>query len=163
VDEIARAYAVLGVRPGVSLPELRRRYKALVRQWHPDRFAADPVGQAEAATTMRQINDAYRTLLGHAVAHQQQQAPDTKSQARPPHGRLSQEEVDKIVKSIGTNGPVDYLLSSFDGGPRDRAIFWGIGLLLGVVSVWTNVDFRWLAWLVFGIAAFVLWRRDLFD
>jgi hypothetical protein len=162
VDEIARAYAVLGVRPGVSLPDLRRRYKALVRQWHPDRFATDGVGLAEAATTMRQINDAYRTLLGHAVAHQQQ-PPETPSPASPRRGRLSQEEVDKIVRSIGTNGPVDDLLSSFDGNFRDRALFWGIGLLLGVISARTKSDLRWLVWLVVLVVTLALWRRGFFD
>ena len=35
-----RARAILGVRQGASLDELRARHRALVKQWHPDRFAS---------------------------------------------------------------------------------------------------------------------------
>lgn len=63
MDSLVRAYAILGVRPGAPAPEIKKRYRALVKVWHPDRFAADPQGQAEAAARMRAINEAYETLL----------------------------------------------------------------------------------------------------
>jgi hypothetical protein len=63
VDSLARAYAILGVRSGASAAEIRKRYRALVKVWHPDRFAADPQGQVEAAARMRVINEAYELIL----------------------------------------------------------------------------------------------------
>lgn len=122
MDEVRRAYAVLGVQPGVAPAQLRARYKTLVKQWHPDRFAADPQGQAEATLKMRQINDAYRTLLKHLVVDDGMHHASTGSQpaaARPDasmRGHLSREEIDGIVTAIGTNSPVDDLLSRFDYG-----------------------------------------------
>ena len=116
MDEARRAYAVLGVKPGVLPAELRARYKALVKQWHPDRFAADPQGQAEATSRMRQINDAYRTLLKHLVVdeHVPRGGAGTPASPGTMRSRLSREEVDRIVSAIGTNSPVDNLLNTFD-------------------------------------------------
>jgi hypothetical protein len=59
-DDIRRAYAVFGLRPGAPPAQVRRRYKALARQWHPDRHAREPRNQAEAASRMQEINAAYR-------------------------------------------------------------------------------------------------------
>jgi DnaJ domain len=122
MDEVRRAYAVLGAQPGVAPAQLRARYKTLVKQWHPDRFAADPQGQAEATLKMRQINDAYRTLLKHLVVDDGMHHAPVDSQPSPARsspsmrGHLSPEEIDGIVNAIGTNSPVDDLLSRFDYG-----------------------------------------------
>jgi hypothetical protein len=77
-DEVERAYATLGLAPGASPDEIKARYKALVRKWHPDRYESDPAGQAEAAQQMRTINHAYQVL--------EDTAPDP-SPARRPEGR----------------------------------------------------------------------------
>jgi DnaJ domain len=124
MDEIRRAYAVLGVQPGVAPAQLRLRYKTLVKQWHPDHFAADPQGQAEATVKMRQINDAYRTLLKHLVVDDGVQHTPVGSPPPPPRpspsmrGHLSPEEIEGIVNAIGTNSPVDDLLNRFDYSSR---------------------------------------------
>src|SRR5262245_34852328 len=126
MDEIAHAYAVLGVRRGVSPVQLRARYKTLVKKWHPDRFASDPQGQAEATLRMRQINDAYRALLKHLVVddHPPAAADGPRAKPSPPsmRSRLSREEVDRIVHSIGTNSPVDDLLGTFDEARYRRSV-----------------------------------------
>ncbi len=62
-DPLRQAYATLGVPQDASRRTLKARRKALVRQWHPDRFQNDPMGQAEATERMRAINDAYETVL----------------------------------------------------------------------------------------------------
>src|SRR5690349_1827679 len=62
LDPVAHAYATIGLRPGAASQELKQRYKQLVKTWHPDRWANDPVNQAEAAQKMRAINAAYATL-----------------------------------------------------------------------------------------------------
>ncbi len=58
--KLRRAYAVLGLKPGTPVGQVRRRYKALVKRWHPDRYATDPAGQAEAENRMREVWDEYR-------------------------------------------------------------------------------------------------------
>ena len=109
MDELAREYATLGVSPGSSHHEVRKRYKALVRKWHPDRFASDPQGQAEAAVRMRTINDAFRSVLSSRV-FRSPAAPVSPGQPSPQAGRrLTREEIDRMVESLGKEGPLDSL------------------------------------------------------
>ncbi len=108
-DPVSRAYAQLGLSPGATQDQLRKQYKTLVRRWHPDRFAGDAQGQAEASLRMRAINDAYHLLLQRSAP-----APDPPA-SRPPRPRgasLSREEIERIVQSMGTEGPVDQLLAA---------------------------------------------------
>ena len=48
-------YKVLGVSPNASDEEIKKAYRRLAKQYHPDRNPGDPV----AAQKMQQINDAY--------------------------------------------------------------------------------------------------------
>ena len=90
MDELARAWAVLGMQKGSSIDALRARYRTLVKQWHPDQYSQDPQGQAEAQLRMRAINDAYRRLLEATAAnHHSVPAPSA-----PTGRRLSREEAD---------------------------------------------------------------------
>ena len=50
-------YATLGVEPGATLEQIEAAYRRLARQYHPD---VNP--SPEAATRMREINQAYREL-----------------------------------------------------------------------------------------------------
>jgi DnaJ domain len=108
---MSRAYALLDLPPGASPDVVRKQYKALVRRWHPDRFAGDPQGQAEASLRMRAINDAYRLILQRAAPA----PPPASPPHAPPRARgqaLSREEIERIVQALGTDGPVDLLLAS---------------------------------------------------
>jgi curved DNA-binding protein CbpA len=116
VDELRRAWGVLGLKPGGSVEELRSRYLTLAKQWHPDRFANDPQGQAEAGVRMRMINAAYRQLLdtvrvGEAPTHAEPTPGPRASYV--PRGRLSREELDRIVSAIGTESAVDLFIDVF--------------------------------------------------
>ena len=62
MNDIRRAYAVFGLPAGSPYPAVRKRYMSLVKRWHPDRFASDPQGQAEAGERLRVINASYSTL-----------------------------------------------------------------------------------------------------
>ncbi len=53
-------YAVLGVRPGASLDEIRTAFRAKARAHHPDARPDDP----HAAETFRRIREAYQILRG---------------------------------------------------------------------------------------------------
>ena len=48
-------YAVLGLEPGATDDEIKKKYRTLVKQYHPDLHPDDP----EAARKMSEINDAY--------------------------------------------------------------------------------------------------------
>jgi len=57
-DALDSAYATLGLTRGASAPAVKRQYRALVRKWHPDRFANDPQGVAEATLMLQAVNRA---------------------------------------------------------------------------------------------------------
>ncbi len=59
-------YETLGLAPGASPELLKRAYLALVKRWHPDRFANDPAQQKLAEEKLRSINVAYEALQGEA-------------------------------------------------------------------------------------------------
>src|SRR5262245_20179984 len=103
MDAFSRACALLGLPPGASPEEIRRCYKALVRRWHPDRFAGDPQGQAEAALRMRAINDAYRLLIGRRDANGRTASGPRAPAAEHRAARLSREEIDSMVRALGTD------------------------------------------------------------
>ena len=51
-------YKVLGVSPGASDEEIKKAYRRLAKQYHPDRNPGDPV----AAQKMQQVNAAYEQI-----------------------------------------------------------------------------------------------------
>ena len=101
-DAMRSAYATLGVAPYAPLWRVRRQYKALVRKWHPDRFAGDPQGIAEATIRMRAINEAFDTIArARGPVVDAPRGSTAHPAAEPAFGsRLSQEEIDRIVGSI---------------------------------------------------------------
>ena len=129
--KLRRAYAILGLKPGTPISQARRRYKALVKMWHPDRYATDPVGQREAENRMREINAAYRRLV-ETLSPNDDTSPSSRSasSARPARERLSRDEIEHLVESIGTQGPLDDVLDAI-GWVGDA--FYGIVFLLFVV------------------------------
>jgi curved DNA-binding protein CbpA len=136
-DEGKRARAVLGVDPAASAAQVRQRYLDLVRRWHPDRFATDPRSQAEAEARMRDINHAYQVLADHAPR------PAAASPARPTirtGERLSREQINRMVQSIGTHGPLDGFMAA-------------VGKL-------EEPSFR--LWLLLALLASIPWIADLF-
>ncbi|PFH32753.1 hypothetical protein BESB_013650 [Besnoitia besnoiti] len=63
------AYSLLGIEPSASAKEIKRAYKNLARQIHPDVIAAsspEPLTayeEAQATERMRKINEAYERLM----------------------------------------------------------------------------------------------------
>ena len=110
MDELSHSWAVLQLRPGSDIEEVRSSYRRLVRVWHPDRYANDPRGQAEAAIQMRVLNAAYRRLL-EAAAHQPVRLEPSPA-ARPAGRRLSREEIDRLVAAIGTESWIESAVSA---------------------------------------------------
>jgi DnaJ-class molecular chaperone len=51
-------YTILGVARDSSIRQIKRAYKKLARQWHPDLHPQDPA----CRTRIREINEAYEVL-----------------------------------------------------------------------------------------------------
>jgi hypothetical protein len=150
VDEIRRAYALLGVKQGSTLAELHARYRALVKQWHPDLHSTDPQGQAEAAVQMRQINAAYRQVLGTLAFKRTRPSQTAPAHSSTPNGRrLSRAEIDRMVAAVGTSSLVDDILGEYTGEYELSPYFaaQGAGRILAVVVV--------------VVVAILLWSTDL--
>jgi len=118
VDPLERAYAILGLRRGCNSSELKRTYKLLVRRWHPDRHAGDPVGQAEASARLREINGAFRLIAQEVNGDDGRSQPSVpvvggREAEREPGRPLSKHEIDAMVGAIGNEGPIDFLLDWF--------------------------------------------------
>lgn len=63
-------YWVLGVPPAATEQEIRRAYRRLALQWHPDRNAGDPA----AAERFKAISEAYAVLIDPAKRGQYERA-----------------------------------------------------------------------------------------
>lgn len=81
--DVARAYSMLGVAHDVTDAELKRAYRDLVRQWHPDKVADDPSRHHQAEARLKEINQAYanvRFLRGNGNGTARRSAPSTSAQ-----------------------------------------------------------------------------------
>ncbi|HET9834102.1 MAG TPA: J domain-containing protein, partial [Vicinamibacterales bacterium] len=108
-----RAYATIGLRSGASARELKEQYRKLAKTWHPDRWSNDPVSQAEAAQRMRAINDAYATLHRVQTAARVAAPPPREHPAdhwSVSHRSMTDEELDAIVRAIGSESDVSGVL-----------------------------------------------------
>lgn len=63
---MADAYQTLGIAPGATVEEIKSAYRALARQWHPDRFPEGPE-RIQAEGKMIKLNHAYEEALKHSM------------------------------------------------------------------------------------------------
>ncbi len=54
---------VLGLSRDASSADIKKAYRQLAKQWHPDRFHDDPIAQQEAKERFQKINEAYQALI----------------------------------------------------------------------------------------------------
>ena len=64
MNDLHKAYAVLGLEPGSSMESILRRYKRLIMVWHPDR-APTPEHKEFAEEELKKINNAKDLLAKH--------------------------------------------------------------------------------------------------
>jgi hypothetical protein len=62
INEIELAFEVLGLAPSATQDEAKARFRALAKEWHPDRYANNAPKSAEASVRMTQINVAYSVI-----------------------------------------------------------------------------------------------------
>lgn len=58
-------YSILGVSSESSINEIKRAYRKLAMQWHPDRLTRTPSLLGEAKRKFQQIQEAYAVLSDH--------------------------------------------------------------------------------------------------
>ncbi len=69
MDDYSAFYAALGVDPDADWETLRRHYKRLIGQWHPDRFSGDAASREIAEERSKKITIAYQTLENYRREH----------------------------------------------------------------------------------------------
>ena len=62
-DKVKINCRILGLEELPSLEELKKAYKLMVKQWHPDKFQNKPETEKLALKKTQEINNAYRFLL----------------------------------------------------------------------------------------------------
>ncbi|HEU4890466.1 MAG TPA: J domain-containing protein [Vicinamibacterales bacterium] len=133
-DRLARAYATLGLQRGCSPREAARRYRSLVKRWHPDQYANDPQGQVEAAQRMREINRAFAIVRGaqRGDIRHGRVASDTMGEAVPHTSarffgqRLSEADLREIA---------DSMRESSMAGMLARYLAWGGSVAYGLILI----------------------------
>ena len=60
--KLAAAYKVLGLSPTTPFDQVKKAYKQLLKQHHPDKHGSAPAAQKKATETSSRINDAYRII-----------------------------------------------------------------------------------------------------
>ncbi|MCL2675456.1 MAG: DnaJ domain-containing protein, partial [Firmicutes bacterium] len=55
-------YTVLGVPENASQEEIKKAYRKLAQEYHPDRHQGDPAKAKQAEEKFKQISEAYDTL-----------------------------------------------------------------------------------------------------
>ncbi len=119
---LADDYVTLGVGWQASPREIRKAYRRLACECHPDRFSADPERQRAASETMQRVNGAFRRVrtapLRFRVARPFRPPGEATRDARaaaprpqPIAGRrLSREEIERLVAALRVPTPVDFAL-----------------------------------------------------
>src|SRR6478752_1187410 len=105
-------YRVLDVPRGTSSEDLKRRWRDLAREHHPDRAVGDPHEQQRLTARMARINAAY-DLLRDPVRR-------ARYDASPSAQRVWHEEQDRYDRgpgSSGGSGSADFGRRNHDGPP----------------------------------------------
>jgi DnaJ-domain-containing protein 1 len=68
--ELAQCYRTLDLPFGAPMAQVTRRWKAQLKQYHPDLYARDTAKQADATEVTRQLNDAYQKIRTAWTRHQ---------------------------------------------------------------------------------------------
>lgn len=86
-QDFLHCYRTLGVAPGAKWSEIRAAYRTRMREWHPDRFAADDTHHEFAEERAKAINEAYRRLSDFYRTHGAPPLAHEHAYATPPHAK----------------------------------------------------------------------------
>lgn len=60
--ELERSYQLLGLPYGTGLEQVKQRWRALLKENHPDRYMSDPQAYAQATETTQHLTAAYHHI-----------------------------------------------------------------------------------------------------
>lgn len=69
ITEFGTAYRLFGLERTACPETIKRRYRALVKTWHPDRWAADERREREATAKVQAINAAFQLIRNAPLRH----------------------------------------------------------------------------------------------
>jgi curved DNA-binding protein CbpA len=98
MNDLHKAYSVLGMEPGASMKSIMERYDQLIMIWHPDRVHS-PERKQFAEDELKKINNAKDVLVEHFNGGGHQQS-GCECQAEQTHGTA-----DSRQESSGATGP----------------------------------------------------------
>ena len=75
MKSISEYYKILGVDSSVTAEELKKVYRELVKEWHPDRLLHNPSLHKTAQQKLQEINEAYDQLLAHLANPEPRPSP----------------------------------------------------------------------------------------
>lgn len=109
-------YEVLGLRAGASEAEIKRAYKDLVRKYHPDQYAGNPLSSL-AEEKLKEINEAYDSLMKNKGGYTRGSDGDTGRDYNPYFAQIRQyilsgniHEAERILNTISTRSAEWYFL-----------------------------------------------------
>lgn len=129
-------YQILGVLPGCTQAEIKKAYRLLAVQYHPDKNA----GNADSEERFKEISESYIVLgdaakrnaydakNGHATASKSRVSPSghtptgillickkIKERILNAGGKINKDMLFTLVKDILTDETIDFLISAGDG------------------------------------------------
>ena len=75
MKSISEYYKILGVDSSITAEELKKVYRELVKEWHPDRLLHNPSLHKTAQQKLQEINEAYDQLLAHLANPEPRSSP----------------------------------------------------------------------------------------
>jgi curved DNA-binding protein CbpA len=84
--ELGGPYELAGVKPGVSIAELKAAFRDLVKVWHPDRFGQVERLQNKAQKALKELNEGYDQLISGKRPRPQPTRKRTEEEFKPETG-----------------------------------------------------------------------------
>ena len=119
-------YQVLGVSRSATDEEIKKAYRNLARQYHPDNFAGKPEAAASAESVMKEINEAYDNIQKERAG----KGGTSHGTSYTSSGTTSFYEVRRLI-SQGLYSDAELIIDSTPSG--DRGAEWNF--LMGCVAL----------------------------
>lgn len=91
-------YEVLGLKPGASQEEIKKAYRNLIKQYHPDQYGDNPLKDL-AEEKMREINTAYDMLTKNSGSSYSNASANTNSYSNNTNDSYILSEIRRLIQS----------------------------------------------------------------
>lgn len=84
-EEVLKNCKILGLTSLTTQEDLKKAYKVLIKQWHPDRFQNKPDMESLSIKKTQLLNKAYRFLLDELEKTEDKQSANNENQSQTRH------------------------------------------------------------------------------